>query len=55
MKMSVEKEKRDSLNAKWVELNEKQRLYFKTVKEFQEECKRSELIQAKMQSMVGEK
>lgn len=55
LKMSHEKEKRDALNAKWIELNEKQRLYFKTVKEFQEECKKSEVIQAKIQQMNVEK
>ena len=33
-----EKKKRDELNEKYLELVEKQREYFKTVKEFQEVC-----------------
>lgn len=43
-----EKDKRDSLNDKYMELVEKQRLYFKTVRDFQEECKKSEIIQSKL-------
>ncbi|XP_075386387.1 coiled-coil domain-containing protein 93 isoform X2 [Tenrec ecaudatus] len=49
-KMKMEKKKqenkmrRDQLNDQYLELLEKQRLYFKTVKEFKEEGRRNELL-----------
>jgi hypothetical protein len=45
-----EKMKRDQLNDSYMEFTEKQRLYFKTVKDFQEECRRNEILNAKLQS-----
>lgn len=46
-----EKMKRDQLNDMYLEFVEKQRLYFKTVKDFQEECRRNEILQAKLQTL----
>lgn len=46
-----EKMKRDQLNDTYLEFVEKQRLYFKTVKDFQEECRRHEILQAKLQTL----
>ena len=43
-----EKMKRDSLNDQYLEIVEQQRLYFKSIKEFKEECRRSEALQAKL-------
>lgn len=45
-----EKMKRDELNDKVLEHVEKQRLYFKTVKDFQEECRKNEILHSKLQS-----
>ncbi|KAK2177582.1 hypothetical protein NP493_591g02067 [Ridgeia piscesae] len=45
----AEKMKRDQLNDEYLNLIEKQRLYFKTVKDFQEECRRNEILQSRLQ------
>ncbi|XP_078320478.1 coiled-coil domain-containing protein 93-like isoform X3 [Crassostrea virginica] len=42
-----EKMKRDQLNDQYLDLVEKQRLYFKTVKEFKEECRKNEMLLSK--------
>ncbi|XP_060076830.1 coiled-coil domain-containing protein 93-like [Ylistrum balloti] len=42
-----EKMKRDRLNDSYLDLIEKQRLYFQTVKDFKEECRRNEMLLAK--------
>jgi DNA repair exonuclease SbcCD ATPase subunit len=44
-----EKMKRDQLNDSYLALIEKQRQYFKTVKDFQEECRKNEILQSKLQ------
>ncbi|XP_078084291.1 coiled-coil domain-containing protein 93 isoform X1 [Mustelus asterias] len=55
-RMKLEKKKqenkmrRDQLNDEYLELLEKQRLYFKTVKEFKEECRKNEVLLTKMRS-----
>ena len=46
-----EKLKRDTLNDQYLQVVEQQRLYFKSIKEFKEECRKSEMIQAKLSSM----
>ncbi|XP_077129542.1 coiled-coil domain-containing protein 93 isoform X1 [Ranitomeya variabilis] len=43
-KKQLNKMRRDQLNDEYLEMLEKQRLYFKTVKEFKEECRRNELL-----------
>uniref|UniRef100_A0A803KAM7 Coiled-coil domain-containing protein 93 n=1 Tax=Xenopus tropicalis TaxID=8364 RepID=A0A803KAM7_XENTR len=43
-KKQENKMKRDQLNDEYLELLEKQRLYFKTVKEFKEECRKNETL-----------
>lgn len=43
-----EKMKRDRLNDQHLDLIEKQRLYFKTVKDFKEECRKNEVLSAKV-------
>ncbi|XP_077176398.1 coiled-coil domain-containing protein 93 isoform X1 [Paroedura picta] len=52
MKMEKKKQenkmRRDQLNDEYLELLEKQRLYFKTVKEFKEECRRNEMLLSKL-------
>ncbi|NXA36073.1 CCD93 protein, partial [Eudromia elegans] len=52
MKMEKKKQenkmRRDQLNDEYLELLEKQRLYFKTVKEFKEECRKNELLLSKL-------
>ncbi|XP_072118233.1 coiled-coil domain-containing protein 93 [Mobula birostris] len=56
-RMKLEKKKqenkmrRDQLNDEYLELLEKQRLYFKTVKEFKEECRKNEMLLTKMRTM----
>ncbi|XP_042901426.1 coiled-coil domain-containing protein 93 isoform X2 [Parasteatoda tepidariorum] len=42
------KDQRDKLNDHLVDLIEKQRLYFKTVKDFKEECRKNEILVAKL-------
>ncbi|XP_055667984.1 coiled-coil domain-containing protein 93 [Falco peregrinus] len=54
MKMEKKKQenkmRRDQLNDEYLELLEKQRLYFKTVKEFKEECRKNEMLLSKLQA-----
>ncbi|XP_078259581.1 coiled-coil domain-containing protein 93 isoform X1 [Rhinoraja longicauda] len=56
-RMKLEKKKqenkmrRDQLNDEYLELLEKQRLYFKTVKEFKEECRKNEMLLNKLRTM----
>uniref|UniRef100_A0A803VV31 Coiled-coil domain-containing protein 93 n=1 Tax=Ficedula albicollis TaxID=59894 RepID=A0A803VV31_FICAL len=54
MKMEKKKQenkmRRDQLNDEYLELLEKQRLYFKTVKEFKEECRKNEMLLAKLKA-----
>ncbi|XP_067649707.1 coiled-coil domain-containing protein 93-like [Haliotis asinina] len=47
-KKQEEKMKRDRLNDDYLNLVEQQRLYFKTVKDFKEECRRNETLLRKM-------
>ncbi|KAM4698237.1 coiled-coil domain-containing protein 93 isoform 2-T2 [Rhinophrynus dorsalis] len=47
-KKQENKMRRDQLNDEYLELLEKQRLYFKTVKEFKEECRRNETLLSKL-------
>lgn len=42
------KMRRDQLNDDYLELLDKQRLYFKTVKDFKEECRKNEMLLAKL-------
>ncbi|NP_001085446.1 coiled-coil domain-containing protein 93 [Xenopus laevis] len=51
-KKQENKMKRDQLNDEYLELLEKQRLYFKTVKEFREECRRNETLLTKMKGQT---
>ncbi|XP_040295954.1 coiled-coil domain-containing protein 93 [Bufo bufo] len=46
-KKQENKMRRDQLNDEYLEMLEKQRLYFKTVKEFKEECRRNEVLLSK--------
>ncbi|XP_044294167.1 coiled-coil domain-containing protein 93 isoform X3 [Varanus komodoensis] len=54
MKMEKKKQenkmRRDQLNDEYLELLEKHRLYFKTVKEFKEECRKNEMLLAKLKA-----
>ena len=50
---SNEKKKRDELNEQYLGLVEKQRQYFKTVKEFQEECRKNEILLSKLKGHQG--
>ncbi|GIY48570.1 coiled-coil domain-containing protein 93 [Caerostris darwini] len=43
-----EKRQRDMLNDQLLDLIEKQRLYFKTVKDFKEECRKNEILMSKL-------
>ncbi|XP_041365709.1 coiled-coil domain-containing protein 93-like [Gigantopelta aegis] len=49
-KKQAEKMKRDQLNDTYLDLVEKQRLYFKTVKDFKEECRKNEILLSKLRS-----
>ncbi|KAI8788977.1 coiled-coil domain-containing protein 93 [Biomphalaria glabrata] len=49
-KKQEEKMKRDQLSDQHQDLIEKQRLYFKTVKEFKEECRKNEILLSKLRS-----
>ncbi|CAG5866017.1 unnamed protein product [Menidia menidia] len=49
-KKQENKMKRDQLNDEYLELLDKQRLYFKTVKEFKEECRRNEMLLSKLRA-----
>ncbi|XP_054976917.1 coiled-coil domain-containing protein 93 isoform X1 [Sorex araneus] len=57
MKMEKKKQenkmRRDQLNDQYLELLEKQRLYFKTVKEFKEEGRKNEVLLAKVKAMAS--
>lgn len=46
-----EKMRRDQLNDTYLNLVEQQRHYFKTVKEFKEECRKNEIMLAKLKGM----
>ncbi|KAJ8350578.1 hypothetical protein SKAU_G00257080 [Synaphobranchus kaupii] len=54
MKMEKKKQenkmRRDQLNDEYLELLEKQRLYFKTVKDFKEECRKNEMLLSKLRA-----
>jgi hypothetical protein len=45
-----EKKQRDKLNTVYLELIEKQRTYYKTVKDFQEECRKNETLLSKLKA-----
>ncbi|XP_069838604.1 coiled-coil domain-containing protein 93 isoform X1 [Dendropsophus ebraccatus] len=47
-KKQENKMRRDQLNDEYLEMLEKQRLYFKTVKEFKEECRKNEVLLSKL-------
>uniref|UniRef100_A0A3B4AG00 Coiled-coil domain-containing protein 93 n=1 Tax=Periophthalmus magnuspinnatus TaxID=409849 RepID=A0A3B4AG00_9GOBI len=49
-KKQENKMRRDQLNDEYLELLDKQRLYFKTVKDFKEECRKNEMLLSKLQS-----
>ncbi|XP_072029875.1 coiled-coil domain-containing protein 93-like [Amphiura filiformis] len=49
-KKQEEKMRRDQLNDTYLDLVEKQRLYFKTVRDFKEECRKNEILLAKVPS-----
>lgn len=49
-KKQENKMKRDQLNDEHLELLDKQRLYFKTVKDFKEECRKNEMLLSKLKS-----
>lgn len=47
-KKQENKMRRDQLNDEYLEMLEKQRLYFKTIKEFKEECRKNEMLLSKL-------
>jgi len=49
-KRQDEKMKRDQLGDHHLDLIEKQRLYFKTVKDFKEECRKNEILLSKLRT-----
>ncbi|XP_066544692.1 coiled-coil domain-containing protein 93 [Amia ocellicauda] len=49
-KKQENKMRRDQLNDEYLELLEKQRLYFKTVKDFKEECRKNEMLLSKLRA-----
>ncbi|CAL1581959.1 unnamed protein product [Knipowitschia caucasica] len=49
-KKQENKMRRDQLNDEYLELLDKQRLYFKTVKDFKEECRKNEMLLSRLQS-----
>ncbi|XP_077584680.1 coiled-coil domain-containing protein 93 [Stigmatopora nigra] len=49
-KKQENKMRRDQLNDKYLELLELQRLYFKTVKDFKEECRKNEMLLSKLRA-----
>lgn len=57
MKMEKKKQenkmRRDQLNDQYLELLEKQRLYFKTVKEFKEEGRKNEMLLSKVKAKAS--
>ncbi|XP_071955129.1 coiled-coil domain-containing protein 93-like [Antedon mediterranea] len=44
-----EKGRRDKLNKSYLDLIEKQRLYFKTIKDFKEECRKNEILLSRLE------
>lgn len=52
-KKQENKMRRDQLNDQYLELLEKQRLYFKTVKEFKEEGRKNELLLSKIKAKAS--
>jgi chromosome segregation ATPase len=48
-KKQEEKMRRDRLNDEYLDLIDKQRVYYKTVKDFQEECRKNEILLAKLE------
>ncbi|XP_072273951.1 coiled-coil domain-containing protein 93 isoform X2 [Pyxicephalus adspersus] len=52
-KKQENKMRRDQLNDEYLEMLEKQRLYFKTVKEVKEECRRNEMLLSKLKDLTG--
>lgn len=51
-KKQEEKMRRDQLNDKYLDLIENQRLYFKVVKDFKEECRKNEILISKLKGYV---
>ncbi|XP_041961026.1 coiled-coil domain-containing protein 93 [Alosa sapidissima] len=49
-KKQENKMRRDQLNDEYLELLDKQRLYFKTVKDFKEECRKNEMLLSKFRT-----
>uniref|UniRef100_A0A1A8EPP6 Coiled-coil domain-containing protein 93 n=1 Tax=Nothobranchius korthausae TaxID=1143690 RepID=A0A1A8EPP6_9TELE len=49
-KKQENKMRRDQLNDEYLELLDEQRLYFKTVKDFKEECRRNEMLLSKLRA-----
>nr|XP_019955166.1 PREDICTED: coiled-coil domain-containing protein 93 [Paralichthys olivaceus] len=49
-KKQENKMRRDRLNDEHLELLDKQRLYFKTIKDFKEECRKNEMLLSKMRA-----
>uniref|UniRef100_A0AAR2K432 Coiled-coil domain-containing protein 93 n=1 Tax=Pygocentrus nattereri TaxID=42514 RepID=A0AAR2K432_PYGNA len=49
-KKQENKMRRDQLNDDYLELLDKQRLYFKTVKDFKEECRKNEMLLSKLRA-----
>lgn len=47
----VEKQKRDALNQQYLEVVEQERLYYKTVKDFTEECHKNEVLLSKLKNL----
>ncbi|KAJ7370197.1 Coiled-coil domain-containing protein 93 [Desmophyllum pertusum] len=50
-KKGVEKLRRDGLNQKYLDIVEQERLYYKTVKDFTEECHKNEVVLSKLKSL----
>ena len=48
-KKQEEKMRRDRLNDEYLDLVDKQRVYYKTVKQFQEECRKNEILLSKLE------
>lgn len=53
-KRAEEKTLRDNNNEKYLQLVDKQRQYFKTVLDFQEECRKTELLQMKLSEVLAQ-
>ncbi|XP_068741616.1 coiled-coil domain-containing protein 93-like isoform X1 [Montipora capricornis] len=50
-KKVAEKQKRDTLNQQYLEIVEQERLYYKTVKDFTEECHKNEVFLSKLKTL----